>query len=89
MPYDAEGRLCDADGKPLVEGGFYWALPCYDVDAPGDTYEQSSSHWSNQQQPARFAGFTPGGDERWEWIATEVDDWPAIWIGKRIDAPGR
>lgn len=68
-------------GQTLVEGAFYWARPAFDVDAEGD---DPLNHWTNQPQPARFAGYSPEGEDLWNWIGSEVEDWPAIWVGKRI-----
>lgn len=56
----------------LITGAFYWALPVLDPDADAE--------WINQPQPARYCG-----EDRWEWIGYEGNDWPARWVGDRIE----
>jgi hypothetical protein len=68
------GEWRDADGRPLREGAFYWALPVHpDTDLA----------WQSEEQPALFAG-----GERWFWIGVTGDgpdgSWPARWVGHAI-----
>ena len=46
----------------LVKGGFYWILPYFDVDAGND------EDWTNEIQPARYAGQDDEGCDLWQFI---------------------
>ena len=56
----------------LIPGKFYWALPVLDPDADAE--------WINQPQPARYCG-----NDQWEWIGYEGNEWPARWVGSAIE----
>jgi hypothetical protein len=72
----------DAAGVPLREGAFYWALPVHDPD--------TDLEWQNEEQPARFAGYSETGGDRWFWLGVSgdgvdgVSTWPARWVGHEI-----
>lgn len=66
----------------LKPGSFYWALPVFDPD--------TDLGWQNEEQPARFVGFTDDGREVWFWLGVRgnlpdgASDWPARWFGAEI-----
>ena len=81
--------------------GFYWVLPNWDVDfiPPGfedqnfsdEMHKAMCAHWSQNQQPAKFSGFTPEGKERWTFLGQDdpepgEDWWGVRWIGSKIVA---
>lgn len=88
------------DRSNLKVGGFYWVIPSFDhdLDVPGDNtddaHDERAAHWSNNAQPARFAGLTKDGREKWQFIGQDDPDpgmpysddhwWPVVWIGEEI-----
>lgn len=60
--------------RQLIPGRFYWAIPVFDVD--------TDENWINDPQPARYVG-----NDTWQWIDTEGDEWPAGWVGAEITDP--
>jgi hypothetical protein len=85
-----------ADLKP---GAFYWVKPVFDVDftPPGFEHEEYSdamhdamwTHWTQNEQPARFDGLDASGNEVWfyigcNWKADSKHPWPVCWIGEEI-----
>jgi len=61
----------DWPDRELIPGRFYWALPNRDCDA--------EEEWVNKWQPARYMG-----NDAWQWIDCENDDWPACSVGTEI-----
>jgi hypothetical protein len=83
--------------NPPKVGSFYWVIPDFDVDfvspewkGDGDApFEVNYNHWTQREQPARFAGYTAGGSEKWVYLGQKEPDndsgwWGASWIGPRI-----
>ena len=69
--------------KELKVGSFYWVKPHWDVDAPPD------EEWTNQEQPARYAGKDEQGRDLWQFIdggnASNHDEpWGVRWVGEEI-----
>ncbi len=80
----------------LKPGHFYWVKPEFDVDCVPDGFDKNDpnipfqakwEHWTQNTQPARFEGFTDGGQEKWIFLGQDVDPenwWPVCWIGAEI-----
>jgi hypothetical protein len=90
----------DADGKSLMVGSFYWVKPVHDVDFTPPGFEDHDyddvmieaiiTHWSQNEQPARFEGYDENGNEKWIYLGYEPDGynwWPICWIGTEITPP--
>jgi hypothetical protein len=71
-------------------GAFYWVKPVFDVDftppgSPDADFDTRYNHWRQQEQPARFEGYSETGEEIWIYLG--VDDphpWPVCWVGDEI-----
>lgn len=91
------------DGKPVEVGRFYWVQPEYDPDLeltpeelgdhPDDSdeaFNRRFHHWTNQMQPARFAGLSSDGAEMWWFLGIDGSgphgavEWPVRWVGTEI-----
>lgn len=85
--------------RDLEVGHFYWVKPEFDVDftPPGfeagewsdDLFQASWVHWTQNDQPARFAGYGPDGEERWTFLGQDdpgEDErwWSVCWVGPEI-----
>jgi hypothetical protein len=83
--------------RVLEPGALYWVKPVWDVDLvpsgfegkeySDEMYEAMKEHWTQKEQPARFIGYDPSGEERWLFIGQDDDDswWPVCWVGERIE----
>lgn len=87
--------------RELKPGSFYWIRPTFDVDfdPPGyegkewtddpRRFEASWSHWSQNDQPARFDGYDATGQEKWIFLGQDEDPdhhWSVCWVGEEIIA---
>ena len=93
----------DADDEPLEVGAFYWVQPAHDVDLVLTDEEAAGiergsdaeidrivDHWTQQEQPARYAGKDRRGADQWQYLGLDGDGphgastWPVRWIGKKL-----
>ena len=87
-------------------GAFYWVMPVVDVDLvltaedlggvaedSPEYYGKHFDHWTQQLQPARYAGQDDTGREMWWYLGQEGDGphgaqaWPIRWRGQEITPP--
>ena len=71
-----------------IIGAFYWVLPVWDVDVT------ESDAWTNDVQPARYAGQNAERKDLWQFIEGGNSDnrdepWGCRWVGEQIKYEGQ
>ena len=88
---DKEYNESGDNPNPPKVGSFYWVIPNFDVDFVSPEWEGDGdppfnvnyNHWSQQEQPARFDGYTANGNEKWIMLGIKEPDKDDDWWGVR------